>query len=252
MPYVSKSTGTNLIKIAIPVILGKQKLAATAGDPAPEFPYFSVKVPQFSFVRLTGADPVSGVEMLSTGEVACIGRNFSDAFAKAIQATEISLPKKGGVLITVGGRDLKNRIIPISLALASLGFGIYATEHTAIALHESGLKSVIALNKIAESEKKPNIADYLVDRKINLVINIPANGSGSISETIREDEYAIRRLAVEHNIPVVTTIELASAIVEALQYLKSEEPEILPLTDYVRTSANSLNESGSQLKLRTK
>ena len=116
-------------------------------------------------MRLTGADPVSGVEMLSTGEVACIGRNFSDAFAKAIQATEISLPKKGGVLITVGGRELKNRIIPISLALASLGFDIYATEHTAIALHESGLKSVIALNKIAESEKKPNIADYLVGQE---------------------------------------------------------------------------------------
>ncbi len=252
MPYVSKSTGINLIKIAIPVILGKQKLADTTGDRAPEFPYFSVKVPQFSFVRLTGADPVSGVEMLSTGEVACIGRNFSDAFAKAIEATEISLPKKGGVLITVGGRELKNRIIPISLALASLGFDMYATEHTAIALHESGLKSVIALNKIAESEKKPNIADYLVDKKINLVINIPANGNGSISETIREDEYAIRRLAVEHNIPVVTTIELASAIVEALQYLKSEEPEILPLTDYVHTGANSFNATGPQLKLRTK
>jgi carbamoyl-phosphate synthase large subunit len=236
MPYVSKSTGTNLIKIAVPILLGKQKLTPILENGTPELSHFSVKVPQFSFVRLSGADPVSGVEMLSTGEVACIGRNFSDAFAKAIQATEISLPKNGGVLITVGGRELKNRIIPISLALASLGFEIYATEHTAIALHESGIRNVIPLHKIAESEKKPNITDYLLERKIDLVINIPANGNGVIRESILEDEYAIRRLAVEHNIPVVTTIELASAIVEALQYLRSEEPEILPLNAYVRTN----------------
>jgi carbamoyl-phosphate synthase large subunit len=236
MPYVSKSTGTNLIKAAIPILLGKQKLSETLIKSESEPSYFSVKVPQFSFVRLTGADPVSGVEMLSTGEVACIGRNFSDAFAKAIQGAEFSLPKKGGVLITVGGRELKNRIIPISLALASLGFEIYATEHTAIALHESGLRSVIALHKIAENERKPNITDYLLDGRISLVINIPTNGNGIINPTVLEDEYAIRRLAVEHNIPVVTTIELASAIVEAVQYLRSEEPEILPLSDYVQTS----------------
>jgi len=238
MPYVSKSTGTNLIKTAIPILLGKQKLSETLIKSESEPPYFSVKVPQFSFVRLSGADPVSGVEMLSTGEVACIGRNFSDAFAKAIQGAEFSLPKKGGVLITVGGRELKNRIIPISLALASLGFEIYATEHTAIALHESGLRSVIALHKIAESERKPNITDYLLDGRISLVINIPTNGNGIINAAVLEDEYAIRRLAVEHNIPVVTTIELASAIVEAVQYLRSEEPEILPLSDYVQTSEN--------------
>jgi carbamoyl-phosphate synthase large subunit len=240
MPYVSKSTGTDLIKTAIQVILGKQKLNNAATKSEFELPYFSVKVPQFSFVRLSGADPVSGVEMLSTGEVACIGRNFSDAFAKSIQATEITLPKKGGVLVTVGGRELKNRIMPISIALASLGFDIYATEHTALALHESGLRKVIALHKIAETERKPNIADYLIEGKIGLVINIPANGNGAIRETILEDEYAIRRLAVEHNIPVVTTIELASAIVEALQYLRSEKPEILSLSEYVRPFEDSV------------
>jgi carbamoyl-phosphate synthase large subunit len=235
MPYVSKSSGINLINVAIPVVLGKKKLATAVGSDL-DLHYFSVKVPQFSFVRLAGADPVSGVEMLSTGEVACIGSNFSDAFAKAIQATEISLPREGGVLVTVGGKELQNRIIPISLALASLGYTIYATEHTAMALHEFGIKSVIPLNKIAENEKKPNIADYLMDGKIGLVINIPGNGKRIISEAILRDEYAIRRLAVEHNIPVVTTIELAVAIVEALQYLKIEEPDIQPLNAYVHSS----------------
>ena len=233
MPYVSKSTGTNLIKEAIPLMLGKKKLAKSSGIAKGEFPYYSAKVPQFSFVRLTGADPVTGVEMMSTGEVACIGRNFPDALTKALESSEISLPKSGGVLITVGGAELKNRILPLSIALASLGFELYATEHTAITLHGAGLRKVIALHKVGESEKKPNILDYLLDGKIKLVINIPSNANGVLNEGIREDEYAIRRLAVEHNIPVVTTFELAAAIVEALQYMKFQEPEVLALNDYV-------------------
>jgi carbamoyl-phosphate synthase large subunit len=237
MPYVSKSTGTNFIRAAFPVLIGRQKLSEKEKTSESELSYFSVKVPQFSFVRLSGADPVSNVEMMSTGEVACIGRNFSDAFAKALEAAEVSLPKHGGgVLITVGGRELKNRIVPLSVALASLGFEIYATEHTAVTLHESGLRKVMALHKISESPRSPNILDYLLNGKINLVINIPMNGNGAIGEDVLEDEYAIRRLAVEHNVPVVTTMELASAIVEALQYLRFQEPEVLPLHDYVRTS----------------
>lgn len=118
MPYVSKSTGKNLISIAVPILLGKRMLNGSTSLESDEFPYVSVKVPQFSFFRLSGADPVSNVEMMSTGEVACIGRNFSDAFTKALQATEVSLPKRGaGVLITVGGTELKNRIVPLSVAL---------------------------------------------------------------------------------------------------------------------------------------
>jgi carbamoyl-phosphate synthase large subunit len=234
MPYVSKSTGTNLISESIPLILGKRKLRNNAELSKGEFPYYSVKVPQFSFVRLTGADPVTGVEMMSTGEVACIGSSFPDALTKALEATEISLPDSGGVLITVGGTELKNRIIPLSIALASLGFDIYATEHTAITLHTAGLRKVVALHKIGEGDRKPNILDYLLDGKIKLVINIPSNGNSVLSEGIREDEYAIRRLAVEHNVPVVTTFELAAAIVEALQYLKLQKPEVLALTDYVK------------------
>jgi carbamoyl-phosphate synthase large subunit len=234
MPYVSKCTGVNLIRESIPIMLRKKKLErSSAIDPA-EFGYYSVKVPQFSFVRLTGADPLTGVEMMSTGEVACMGSNFPDAFAKALEASEISLPVAGGVLITVGGTELKSRVVPLSIALASLGFDIFATEHTAVTLHNAGLRNVDALHKIAESEKKPNILDYMLDGRIKLVINIPTNGDGFLAENIRDDEYAIRRLAVEHNVPVLTTFELAAATVEALQYLKLQEPEVLPLDDYVR------------------
>ncbi len=247
MPYISKSTGINLITTAVPVLLGKKKLNAENQLTDGELPYFSVKVPQFSFVRLSGADPVSNVEMMSTGEVACIGSNFSDAFAKALQATEVSLPKHGGgVLITVGGRELKNRIVPLSVALASLGFEIFATEHTASTLHQAGLRKVIALHKIRESSRKPNILDYLLNGKVNLVINIPTNGDGIIDEQILEDEYTIRRLAVEHNVPVVTTVELASAIVEALQYLKFQDPEILALSDYVQATKPAAQPMGAK------
>jgi carbamoyl-phosphate synthase large subunit len=230
MPYVSKSTGRNIIRLAVPVLLGSKLDPRRPSEPS----YFSVKVPQFSFVRLHGADPVSGVEMMSTGEVACLGRSFSDAFAKALQATEILLPSKGGVLMTVRGRELRNRIVPLSIALASLGYEIYATEHTALTLHEAGLRKVTALHKISESSSKPNILDYLLDGTICLVINIPTNSDGALDQKILADEYAIRRLAVEHNIPVVTTIELASAVVEALQYLRFQKPEILALADYTR------------------
>jgi carbamoyl-phosphate synthase large subunit len=236
MPYVSKSTGRNLIEASVPVLLGKQNLAAEVS--LPDLPYFSVKVPQFSFVRLTGADPVSGVEMLSTGEVACLGRNFPDAFVKALEATEILLPKSGGVLLTVGGRELKNKILPLAVSLASLGFQIYATEHTAKSLHEAGLRKILSLHKIREIQNKPNILDYLKGGKINLVINIPTNGNCLIDKSILEDEYAIRRIAVEHNIPVVTTIELTSAIIEALQYRRYEEPEALALDEYLQMNTN--------------
>jgi hypothetical protein len=91
---------------------------------------------------------------------------------------------------------------------------------------------VTALHKISESSSKPNILDCLLDGTICLVINIPTNGDRALDQKILADEYAIRRLAVEHNVPVVTTIELASAVVEALQYLRFQRPEILALTDY--------------------
>jgi carbamoyl-phosphate synthase large subunit len=173
--------------------------------------------------------------MMSTGEVACLGRGFSDAFVKALQATEISLPSKGGVLMTVGGKELKNRIVPLAVAMASLGFDLYATEHTSLTLQEAGIRKVVTLHKISEHDKTPNISDYLRTDKINLVVNIPMNGDSLMDQRLFADEYAIRRLAVEFNVPVVTTLELASAIVEALQYLKFQEPEILSLTDYVKT-----------------
>ena len=232
LPYVSKTRGVNLIEVSTAIMLG-ETLKDLGIPELPPVPHVGVKVPQFSFMRLTGADPILGVEMLSTGEAACLGENFADAFLKALLSAEFELPRDGSsVLITVGGERLKKEVVPLARTLREIGFKIYATEHTADVFRKAGLNSITVLHKVKESEKKPNILDYLTNRKINLVINIPSGNSVKKDE-IWEDEYIIRRLAVEFNIPVVTTLELASALVRAIKYRAASETVIRSLNEYM-------------------
>jgi len=237
LPYVSKSRGVNLIEVSTAIMFGKT-LKELGLLELPPTPYVSVKVPQFSFMRLSGADPVLGVEMMSTGEAACIGENFADALLKALQSVEFTIPNdNGAVLITVGGEEMKRKIIPLAKSLSDLGFRIYATEHTADALHKAGLRNITVLHKVSEPSRKPNIIDYIVQHKIDLVINIPAptaNPESDVSGILR-DEYIIRRLAVEYNIPIVTTLELASAIIKVLKYRKKSEIIIRSLNEYMES-----------------
>jgi carbamoyl-phosphate synthase large subunit len=230
LPYVSKTKGVNLIDVSTAIMLGKN-LKELGVYETPPTPYVAVKVPQFSFMRLSGADPILGVEMLSTGEAACIGENFADALLKALQSAEFNLPRSSpSALITVGGKEMKRKIVPLARSLKELGFKLYATEHTADALRSANL-DVTVLYKVREAMKKPNILDYLVQRKIDLVINVPAANPENVD--IMEDEYIIRRLAVEFNIPIVTTFELASAIVKALKYYGKNEVTVRSLNEYM-------------------
>jgi len=232
MPYVSKTRGVNLIDISSAIMLGEtlRNLEMTR-IPPPR--HVGVKVPSFSFMRLTGADPILGVEMLSTGEAACLAENFADGLLKALQSVEFTIPKWGGtVLITVGGERMKRNVVPIAKSLRNMGFKIYATEHTAESLKKSGLNPVMVLHKVKEA-KKPNILDYLLDRKIDLVINIKAANSENERADVLEDEYTIRRLAVEFNIPILTTIELASALVRVLKYKATSGITIRSLNEYM-------------------
>ena len=232
LPYVSKTRGVNLIEVSTAIMLG-ETLKDLGIPELPPVPHVGVKVPQFSFMRLTGADPILGVEMLSTGEAACFGENFADAFLKALLSAEFELPRDGSsVLITVGGERLKKEVVPLARTLREIGFKIYATEHTADVFRKAGLNSITVLHKVKESGKKPNILDYLTNRKVNLVINIPSGNSVKKDE-IWEDEYIIRRLAVEFNIPVVTTLELASALVRAIKYRAASETVIRSLNEYM-------------------
>ena len=217
MPYVSKTRGVNLIELATQVMLGK-KLKDLGILDLPPVKHVGVKVPQFSFMRLSGADPVLGVEMLSTGEVACLGENFTDALSKALLSADFKIPPIGGsVLITVGGKELKKQIVPIARQLSQMGFKIYATRHTAEAIMGDGEKHVFVLHKVREPDKKPNITDYLRKGKIDLVINIPLVSASREQEAALSDERTIRRLAIEYNIPVLTNLELASALVKILR-----------------------------------
>jgi carbamoyl-phosphate synthase large subunit len=208
MPFVSKTVGINLMNMAADAILGRE-----IKDGEASVNKFSVKVPQFSFMRLEGADPITGVEMVSTGEVACFGENFEEAFLKALIAGGLNLPKKGDpILITVGGH--KESIIPIAKKFLEKEFQIYATEHTAEVLIKNDIKCDV-LHKVSES-KKPNILDYLINQRIKLVINIlKLEGAGSLKAL--DDDYLIRRKAVEFGIPVITNLELAHALVNAIK-----------------------------------
>ena len=173
-------------------------------------------------MRLSGADPVLGVEMLSTGEVACLGENFSDAFSKALQSAEFNIPDRdGSVFISVGGRyERKRRVVPIAKAFVELGFKIYATEHTADVLNESGVTAAM-LFKVKEAGANPNIMDYLQERKIDLVINVPMANQADQLLDILTDGYIIRRQAVEFNVPVITNLQLAAALVDVMKHRRT-------------------------------
>jgi len=235
MPFVSKTRGINLIELATLAMLDKkfEKALKTCRLPLPN--HFGVKVPQFSFMRLSGADPVLGVEMLSTGEVACLGENFDDAFSKALQSAEFRIPPKGGsVLITVGGEEPKRRVVPLAKAFEEMGFKIYATVHTAEVLQAAGINNVSVLSKVKESGgANPNIVDYLQNQKIDLVVNVPmANKQRNYSDVLT-DGYIIRRQAVEFNVPVITNLELTSALVRVLKGREHNGNSIRSLNEYM-------------------
>jgi len=208
MPFVSKMIGTNLMDLAAIAIMG-----GTIKPGEGKSTGFGVKAPQFSFTRLDNADPITGVEMVSTGEVACFGDTFQDAFINALIASNFYVPRKGdAVLISMG--ETRKGIIPYARLLAENGYRIYATRHTAEELASKGIEST-TLYKVRE-RRKPNILDYLTSKEIKLVINIPAHEKKAESRLILRDEYIIRRKAAEFGIPVVTNLELARALVKAL------------------------------------
>ncbi|KKN11393.1 hypothetical protein LCGC14_1027000 [marine sediment metagenome] len=231
MPYVSKSRGINLMRLAAEVIMGKKiptKLMNLAyGD------FVSIKAPMFSFMRLDKADYILGVEMASTGEIGIIGENFPDALIKSLEATEMRIPIEGGnILISVGGEELKKQVIPLAKKLKNLDFTIFATRDTALVLKNNDIDAV-RLYKIHEYGMEPNIKQCLQDGHIDMVINIPIP---TIEEekfkTIMEDEYQIRRMAVDYNIPVIINLQLAKAIIDAIENVRKEKIEIKSLNEY--------------------
>jgi carbamoyl-phosphate synthase large subunit len=182
---------------------------------------WGVKVPQFSFLQLAGSDPLLGVEMQSTGEVACFGPTFADALVKALVATGVKLVPSGGTaFLSVGGVQLKEQLLPIALGLRSLGYKLAATEDTAAFLSARGAKPVQVLHKVSEPDRKPNVVEALDSGKIDLMLNLPSSLTQAKLEQMLEDEYVLRRRAVELGIPLFTSLEGFAAYVEGLAWLK--------------------------------
>lgn len=230
MPFVSKLVKTNLIALAAKAILDKP-LPQIPKNKWQKIPNFGIKVPQFSFMQLEGADIALGVEMQSTGEAACFGSSFYDALSKGLTSVGYNLPKTGAALVTVGGAKNKEKLLQSIASLKNLGFKIFATEHTA-EFFEEKIGEIEVVHKISEPERKPNISDLLYQRKINFIINIPSTSTLEKYVGMLDDEYQIRRKSLELGVPVLTTIELADAFVKTLEWLKNNKPTIEPIEPY--------------------
>ena len=205
-PFVSKITKFNFIGMATEIMLGKE--VEPYGKTFADIDYVGVKSSQFSFARLLKADPVLGVDMASTGEAACIGDNYHEALLKSMLSVGHRVPSPDkGVLISSGSSKSKVELLEASQMLKAKGYKLYATSGTAAFLADNGVEAEVL--HWPDSQKKPNVLDYIAAQKIDLVINIPKNN------TARELEngHKIRRAAVDHNIPLITNARLASAYI---------------------------------------
>ncbi len=206
-PFVSKMLKFNFIDLATRVLL-KQAVERPKKSSF-ELNYVGVKAPQFSFTRLEGADPVSGVEMTSTGEVACLGDDFNEAYLKALQAVGFRFPFKS-ILLSTGSIESKAELLEPVRSLQEMGVTLFATDGTAKFLRKNGLKVKRLFWPL--EKKSPNVVDYIKQGKIELVINIPKN--------FQQDEltngYLIRRSAVDFNVMLITNRQIAMRVIEAL------------------------------------
>ncbi|MCG2706123.1 MAG: carbamoyl-phosphate synthase large subunit [Candidatus Omnitrophica bacterium] len=223
IPFISKAIGVPLAKLATKVLLGKKlKDLGFTREIIPK--HVSVKESVFPFNRFPGVDIILGPEMKSTGEVMGVDKDFGRAYIKSQLAAGQKIPTKGNVFISVRDKD-KRAIVLIAKKIKELGFHIYATSGTAVALEKNGV-AVKVLSKITEG--RPNILDLMKDRKVSLVINTP---SGRIP---RQDEVKIRSQVILYNIPYTTTISGAQATVSGIAELIKKDLQVKSLQEYHR------------------
>jgi carbamoyl-phosphate synthase large subunit len=222
-PFVSKATNHNFIFTAADVMLGRYKKFPYQ---TLELDYVGVKTPQFSYSRLKGANPVAHVEMASTGEVACIGDTFHEAFFMSWLATEQSVKGKK-ILVSIGG-DKKIKLLQEIKKLEEKGWEIYATENTHDFLTRHGIGSHFLYK--ASDGLEPNIMTAIAERQVDLIINIPKALSPSASNT---DGYKIRRLAIDHHIPLITNVLIAQMLLHCLSTLDTEEIPVRSWKEYM-------------------
>ena len=222
-PFVSKVLKVNFIDIATRVMLGADPQVPHKS--AFELDYVGIKAPQFSFSRLQKADPVLGVEMASTGEVGCIGEDFHEAILKSMISVGYAIPKKN-VLLSTGDSRSKMDMLSAAKALQSRGYNIFATKGTAEFLELNGVHATVL--HWPDQKEQPNTLDYIKEKKIDLVVNIPKN----LSKDELNNDYTIRRSAIDFNIPLITNARLASAFIIAFCRLAPEDIKIKSWNEY--------------------
>ncbi|HVG33784.1 MAG TPA: carbamoyl-phosphate synthase large subunit [Pyrinomonadaceae bacterium] len=205
VPFVSKATGVPLARIAALVMAGQSLASFNLPDELTVNRFF-IKSPVFPFVKFPGVDPILSPEMHSTGEVMGVGESFGEAYAKAMMSAGLELPQSGKAFISVNDAD-KGQSVVLARRLSRLGFELVATLGTSARLREVGLK-VETVFKV--NEGRPNIVDHIKRGEIALIINTP------LGRASHYDEQAIRRAALQYNVPCVTTTTGAEAIVEAI------------------------------------
>ena len=223
IPYISKVTGVPIIDLATRVMLGERLRDLGYGTGIyREADYFAVKMPVFSFEKLTDVDTGLGPEMKSTGEVLGIAESFPQALLKAFKEANMRAPKKGGrIIITVKDED-KREAIGIARRFSDMGIEILATEGTCQTLGGAG----VPCTQVARvSEAHPNLMDMLASGTIDLVINTPTKGRKHDT-----DGFRIRRAAVEHSVGCVTAIDTARALLTAREQGRSEDLQAVDIT----------------------
>ncbi|MCU7491506.1 MAG: carbamoyl-phosphate synthase (glutamine-hydrolyzing) large subunit [Ignavibacteria bacterium] len=222
-PFVSKVLKINFIDIATKLIMGERvnRIDRSSFD----LDYVGVKASQFSFTRLKGSDPVLGVEMSSTGEVACLGDDFNEAFLKSSLSTGHREPKKA-VMLSTGTLKDKAELLDSIKMLHERGLKFYATKGTADFLKENGMEAEVLYRPYDNVE--PNIVTYLSEGKIDLVINIPKTNE----KNELDSDYVIRRKAVDMNVPLITNTQFAKRYIKSLRMYSPATLEIKSWDEY--------------------
>jgi carbamoyl-phosphate synthase large subunit len=223
LPFVSKVLKTNFIDYATRIMLGQK--VEKPNKSLFDIDYIGVKAPQFSFSRLSKADPVLGVDMASTGEVGCLGDDYYEAILKAMLSVGYRIPKKN-ILISSGPMRSKTELIISANYLATNGYQLYATKGTHLFFQENNIPSIMV--NWPDVKESPNAYDLIRSRQIDLVINIPKD----LSEEELDNDYTIRRAAVDFNVPLITNARLASAFIYAISKYTMEDLKIKSWGEY--------------------
>jgi carbamoyl-phosphate synthase large subunit len=221
VPYLSKATGVPLAKVAARVMVGRSLAQLGIADDLEVSGVF-VKTPVFPFVRFPGVDTILGPEMKSTGEVMGGAATFGSAFAKAQLAAGLRLPDGGRAFISVNNHD-KPAVVSIAKDLADLGFALVATRGTATFLRAHGIDTAIVFKV---NEGRPHVGDEILNNRIQLVINTPLGRESFF------DDRTVRRVAMMHGVPCITTLTGASATVNAIKAMRAEGLSVRALQEY--------------------